>query len=811
MGEAVRGWVREGFHALRSVRRAPAYAVVVILTLGLGIGVNSAIFSAINGVLLQPLPYEHGPRLVRVQAGPINSVGIPAGPSPMDLLDLKERSNALSDLVEYHTMFFNLLEEGVDPERVQVGVVSWDFFQVMGVPPLHGRLFVSEEDAIGAEPVLLLGYDYWVRRYGADPGVVGRVVEMNNRPHRIVGILPQVPTYPNQNDVWMPWYACPFRVGDGWHLNRSARGLLVVGRVEAETPVLEAQAEMEHLAQQLHNEFPDSYSPDASVGAEVTPLKEVLTRDARPTFWILMCMSGLVLLIACANVANLTLTRVNQRRHEVAVRAALGAGRLRITRQFVLESLILALAGAGVAVAVAYGTVGALSSFASVLTPRFAEVRVDRWVLAFTTAVAVASGLLLGAAPLVLDRRIGTTLRDARGSSAAGARVRNGLVAVQVAVTVVLLIGAGLMVRSFAELTSVNPGFEADRVLTVTVDLDWARYTDAESRRDFFAQLLGRIGDRPGVEAVAVAGDFPMSGTTFQNQAGLDVEGRPRDPGTDAPTVGLRTVSEGYFETLGIDLLAGRTFEHADEADAAPVAVVSRALAEQHFGGRDPIGRRISTDGGLSWMTVVGLVDDVLQSGPDGEAGADLYRPFRQGGGVRRILVKARGEPSALVRPVTEDVLAQDPRQPVSFIQTLEEAQAERVASPRTIMGLLAAFGLVALVTAAAGLFGVVAWSVEQQRKETGIRLALGEERRSLLARIFRRSLTLVGIGLLAGLAVAAFTVQAVEGLLFAVTPLDPATWAGVCLLLLAVAVAAIAGPALRGTRVSPMRVLRVE
>ena len=412
---------------------------------------------------------------------------------------------------------------------------------------------------------------------------------------------------------------------------------------------------------------------------------------------------------------------------------------------------------------------------------------------------------------MVLDRGIGTTLRDGRGSTAAGARVRGALVAIQVGVTVVLLVGAGLMVRSFAALTAVDPGFDVEGGLTVTVDLDWARYTDGQSRRDFFDQLLTTLGDRPGIESVAVAGDFPMSGTTFQSQAGLDLEGRPRDPGVYAPTVGLRTVSEGYFETLGIDLVAGRSFRNGDAADADPVAVVSRSLADRHLGRGDPVGRRLSIDGGHTWMTVVGVADDVLQSGPDAEAGEDLYRPFRQGGGVRRILVKTRGEPSGMVRPVTEAVLALDPRQPVSFVQTLAEARDERVASPRTITGLLTVFGLVALVTAAGGLFGVVAWSVQQQRRETGIRLALGEARGAILARTFRRGLTLVGAGLLVGLAVAFFAVRAVERFLFGVAPLDPTTWVGVCLVLTVVAVAAIAGPAVRGTRVSPMRVLRVE
>ncbi len=802
-------WVRDLKSALRVFRRARGYAAVVVLTLGLGIGANSAIFSAINGVLLQPLPYEHGDRLVRIQAGPIGAGGVPAGLSPLDMADMRDRSNVVDDMLEYHTMFFNLIEDGVDPERTQVGVVSWDFFQVMGVPPLHGRLFTPDEDRIDAEPVLLLGYDYWVRRYGADPSVVGRMVEMNNRPHRIVGVLPQVPTYPNQNDVWMPWYACPFRVADSWHLNRSARNLLTVGRLRAGADEHAAHAEMDQLAHELHGEFPETYAADARIGARVVPLKEELTSGARPTFVILMAMAALVLAIACANVANLTLARVNRRRHEIAVRAALGAGRMRLARQFVTESVVLALAGAALAVVVAYGTVGLLSNFASNLTPRFAEVQVDAWVLFFTGLVALATGVVIGTVPLALDRRPGLALRDGKGSAGvAGSRARGVLVAAQVSLATVLLVGAGLMVRSFSTLVSVDPGFDPDNVLTVTLDLDWARYTTAEDRRQFFTLLTERVEQRSSVTSVAVGNDFPMSGATFQNTAALTLEGEETNPESQ---VSLRQVSEAYFETLGIEMVAGRAFDANDQPGAEPVAIVSRALVERYLTDREPLGARLSIDGGQTWLVVVGVAGDVRQSGFDADPGFDLYRPLLQAGGGRRLLIRSAADPSSLVRPVTEDVLAIDPRQPVSFVQTLEEAQADRVASPRTVAGLLGIFSLVALITAAAGLFSVIALAVGQQQREIGIRMALGESRSSVVTRILRRGMLLVVGGLTVGVGAAVWASGMLERLLFGVTAVDPTTYASVVALLLAVAVVAIAGPALRGSRVSPMVTLRSE
>ncbi|MEM7414808.1 MAG: ABC transporter permease [Gemmatimonadota bacterium] len=803
-------WLGMWKDGIRVVRRSPGFAAAIIITLGLGIGANSAIFSLINGVLIQPLPYSSGSELVRLRAGPVGAGGTPGNLSPLELVDLRERSRSLDAVLEYHTMFFNLLETDREPERVQVGVVSWNFFQTLGVDPVVGRAFSEDEDHLDAEPVLILGYDYWLSRFGGDPDVVGRSVEMNNRPHRIVGVLPPVPTYPNQNQVWMPWYACPFRSADSWHLNRQARSLHTVGRLADGVDVAAAEAEIDRIAQDLRAEFPDDYPGVDRVSADLLPLKEELTTGAQGPLLTLMAMSVLVLLIGCANVANLTLARVSRRQGDLVVQSALGASHGRIVRQLIGESLVLSLGGAVVAVAIAFGAVGLLADWAQALSPRFNEISVDGWVLAFTALISVAVGVGVAAGPALFSTRDVTTLRERSSSgSRASQRFRSGLVVVQVAIAFVLLSGSALMVRSMSNRLNVDPGFDVEDVLTLTIDLDWAAYPSRAEAVPFYRDLLTRIEERSQVEAAGVASDFPMSGSTFQSQRNLSIEGRPVDG--QPPTINARFVSPGYFDAIQIPLVRGRAFERSDDAQSEAVVLLSQAASVRHFSNGDPIGQRISTDGGQSWATIVGVVGDVRQADFESGLNEEIYFPFEQTGFVRRLLVRAAGDPGELARALTEDVYSVDPNQPVSFVQTLEDAASARVASPRTITTLLSLFALVALVTAAFGILSVVAFTTSQRRHEIGVRLALGGERRDVVLMVLTRGLTMIGAGLVVGCAVTLTLSEALSGFLFGVSASDPATLGGVALGLLAIATVATWLPAWRGSTVSPVDAFKAD
>lgn len=806
----MRGFRTDLKAALRVFRRSPGFAAVIVLTLGLGIGANSATFSAVNGVLLQPLPFDEGGQLVRVRHGGVDAGIQPGNLSPLEIADYRDGARTLAGIVEYHTMFFNLLEDGVEPERTQVGVVSWNYFDLLGVRPIHGRSFTPEEDVLGADPVLILGHAYWQRRFGGDPSVIGTVVQMNNRPHEIVGVLPPIPTYPNDNDVWMPWYACPFRAGDGWNLDRSARGLTTIARVAPGLTVEQVDADLSRVARDLHHEHTASY-PQAvdSVDATVVPLKEELTAGARPTFLVLIAMSGLVLLIACANVANLMLARINGRQQEIAVRSALGAGRGRILRHLATESVLLAMAGAVVALGVAYLSVGALSAFASGLTPRFQEVRVDGWVLAFTVLTALVTGVVVGALPAGFRTPMAERLREAKGSGGlAGQRVRGALVVSQVAVAFVLLVGAGLMLRSLSNLLSVDPGYRSEGVLGVTVDLDWARYTTPQDGRAFFRSVLERLEARPDVVSAAVASDYPMSGARFQSSAAVVAEGADT-VGARPPELNLRFVTPGYFETLGMTVLKGRAFEAADDEGGPLVAVLSAGAARRLFGTQDPLGRRVSSTG--TTATVVGIVGDVRQAGLDSEAAEEVYLPYFQAGFGRQLLVRTAVPPMMLARALREEVYAVDPNQPVSFVQTLDEAQAASAESPRTIALLLSIFAAIAMATAAAGIASVISYSVAQRRREIGIRMALGARRSRVASVIVRGGLLTVVLGLALGLVGALLLTRMLEGLLFGVRPSDPLTLVAVGTAFLVVGGSAALIPALRGTRIQPIEALRAD
>jgi putative ABC transport system permease protein len=804
-------------YGLRSLGKSRGFSAVVVLTLALGIGANTAIFSAVHGVLLRPLPFAGGDRVTVLRqqeklAG-LDDVRV----SPLEMADYRARSRTLSGIAEYHTMSFNLLNlvrHGA-PERVRTGVVSANFFQVLGVTPRLGRDFTAEDEKASAVPVLVLSYEYWQRSQGGDPAVIGRTLEMNDKAHTVIGVLPPVPQYPDTNDVYMPTTACPFRSIPQAATNRRMRMARAIARLKPGASLAQASAEIGEISRQMQREHPEDYPASQGYAASLFSLREELTRGARPTLLILLATVGLVLLIVCANVANLTLARQVGRERELAVRAALGADRGRLARQLLTESTLLACTGGVLGLLLAAGALRLLVTFVTRFTPRAGEISIDGPVLLFTLGVSLLTGLAFGALPAWSRHEPADALKeggDRSGAGGAGLRLRNGLIVAQLALSFMLLIGAGLMLRSLLKLHQVDPGFHTDRVLTAGIDLNWSRYNNDERQSDFYRRLLPRLSALPGVTSAAFGSTFPLNDSRPWNNT-LRIEGRPLPEGQAAPLVDLRVASPEYFRTIGVPLLAGRAFTDGDDAaagKAAGVAVINQSMARHFWGSRDPLGQRISFDSGETWRTVVGVVGDVKQYGLDRAVTDEVYRPleqFPQLGG--NLLLRTSGSPQALESGLRDALRAVDPEQPLFGVRTLEEARTESLAAPRLTATLLGLFALLALVITATGIAGLIAFSVSRRTHEIGIRMALGAVPGSVLWMVLQQGAVLVLSGLALGIAGALAFTRVLSNLLFQVQPTDPLTFLTVFLTLLTVAAVACLVPARRATSIQPIVALR--
>jgi predicted permease len=808
---ALEGLQQDIRYGLRSLRQTPAFTAAVVLTLALGIGANTAIFSVVNGVLLRPLPYGEPERLVVVRQTLTQPATPSLGFSEKELLDYRTSSRALESFVEYHTMSFTLLGNR-EAERVQTGVVSPEFFDFLGVTPLLGRTFRADDDKPGAEAVLVLSYDYWQRRHGGDPAVVGKVFRMNNRPHTVVGVLPNVPQFPNQNDVYMPSSACPFRSSAQTRENRAARMLSVYGRLRPGVTLEQARADLATVANRMATDHADLYPKGSGFGAQALRLGDELTLRAKPTLLVLLGAVGCVLLIACANVANLMLARMLRRGRELAMRAALGAGRGRLVRQLLTESTLLALVGGAIGLGLAAAALRLLVAFTARFTTRASEVHVDASVLVFTLVVSVLTGMLFGALPALTARPELALVMKQESSRAGGGfgprRARSLLVVSQVAFSFMLLIAAGLMLRSFWKLQQVDPGFRSENVLTAGLSLNWSKYDTGDKVRRFGQDLLQKVDADPEVRSAALSYSVPLGQSQPYNRR-FQIEGRPVEEAA-RPTLDFRVVSPRYFETIGQRLVRGRFFEAGDDQNAAPVAVVNEACARHYWGDKDPIGQRVSFgDEEEPWVTIVGVVGDVRYYGLDREPGHELYRPFAQQPGWGAVLVRTRVEPTRTVATLQRVVRELDPEQPVDRIRPLSEVRSESVARPRLTAVLLGIFALVALLITTAGIGGVLALSVSQRTVEIGVRMAMGAERHAVLRMILEQGLGLVLAGLALGLLGAFALSSAIERLLFGVPGTDPLTYATVAMLLLGVAAIACLLPARRAASVDPLVALR--
>lgn len=806
-------------YGVRMLRKNPAFAVLAILALTLGIGANTAIFSVLQSVLLRPLPYRDGQQIVVLHQPNITNPD--TGFSVPEKLDYSA-AKSFSDVVEYHNMNFTILGK-TTAERVKTGVVSANFFDMFGVKPILGRTFSPEDDKLGAPAVLIFSYEYWRKNQNGDPDIIGKTFEMNDRVHTVVGVLPPVPQYPDENDVFMPVSACPYRSAAGLIANRGGRMLSLFARLRPNVTVEQSAAELTAIASGLHKEYPKYYPAVKGYSVADALLKSELTQNARPTLIVLFVAATFVLLIACANVANLTLARMSRREKELMLRAALGAGQSRVLRQLITEGLLIALPSALLGVAFASGSLKLLAQFAARLTPRAREIHMDGWVLAFAIAAAVFTSVVFGSLAAFRSRKdIVTNLKESssQSTSAVGKRTHGLLVVAQVAFSFVVLIGAGLMIRSLLNLQRTDPGFQPERVLTMRIDPNWSKLLKADQQfrvqqnRLLGRRLIEKLSNQPGFQSVALASGSPLSPDSLQNGPFANpfiIEGTVPTDASAIPQSTQRAISPSYFRVIGTPLLRGRFFSESDLADSTPVAIISQSLADRYWKGADPTEKRISLDTGQTWLRIVGVVGNVRDFGIEHQPEDTIFVPVEQNPTSRAVLIHATGNAHSIELEARQAVQQVDSEIAISNVETLEDARAESLASPRVTAELLAIFGGLALLIATTGVGGVLALLVSQRTREIGIRMAMGAQRTDVLRMVMGQGLGIVVIGIIIGAFGGLALTRLFKTLLYGVTPADPVTFVGVAAVFLATAAIACYLPARRATQVDPLVALRSD
>jgi putative ABC transport system permease protein len=800
-------------YGLRTLAKNPAFTSIAILALALGIGANSAIFSVVDAVLLRPLPFKNPQQLVMVWENAAH-LGFPKNtPSPANFLDWQKQATAFSGMAAMVERSFNLTGVG-EPERLDGRRVSANLFELLGVRALHGRIFVPDDDKPGTH-VALLSYSLWQRRFGSDPGVIGRAVTLNGESYTVIGVMPQLlqlPGYANRDDqLWVPIAFPPPEAAE-----RGNHFLEVIARLKSDVTLKQAQAEMETIAARLAQQYPDY---NTRIGATVIPLHEQVVGDIRPALLVLLGAVGFVLLIACANVANLLLARAAVRQKEIALRLALGASRSRLTQQLLTESVLLAVFGAGLGLLLAFAGIRILKTFIPASISQVETITIDARVIIFTALVAVLTGIAFGLAPAIHGSHLNLNdmLKEGGQDSAGGSkghRMRGLLVIGEVAVSFVLLIGAGLLINSFLHLRNLDPGFRADHLLTMKVDLSEMKYPDRDRRAAFFDEVIRRARALPGVRSAAVAGNLPL--TYDGDSAIISVEGLPDPPPDQRPDVIYRAIGPEYFQTMGISLVRGRDFTDQDNADSKEVVVISEKTAQRFWPGQDPLGKRLKTGSSTSstpWREVIGVVKDVRQNNFIAPPKMQMYFTYRQLKNIaaNALVVRTMIEPMSLATSVRDVIWSVDKDQTVADIDAMDHIVAAAVARQRFSMLLLGIFAALALLLASVGIYGVMSYSVVQRTREIGIRIALGARRSDVLQMTVKQGLKLVGAGMIIGLAAAFILTRLMATLLFGITATDPITFFSISLVLLAVAILASYVPALRATKVDPIIALRAQ
>jgi putative ABC transport system permease protein len=797
-------------YGARMLLKKPGFTLIAVLTLALGIGANTAIFSVVNAVLLRPLPYSESERLMQIFLNNPETASARGGYGNADFQALRERNQSFEKIAAISPGNSFSLTGGGSPEQVVGAVVTAEFFDMLGARPRRGRTFLAGEDKPGSPRAVVVSHGFWKKHLSSNPDAVGQTVTLNNESYTVIGVM--APDFRftafGPAELWTALQLPPPRV-------RPPYSLRVIGRLKPGVSAEQAQAEVNAIANQIQQQYPRS-TPKV---ARAEPFKHAIVGDAQLSLSLLLGAVFFVLLIASVNVANLLLARATEREREIAVRSALGASRLRLIRQALTECALLALLGAMLGWLLAQWGVDLIVSLSPENLPRFDEISVDMRVLGFTLLMACFSGLVFGLAPALQSSQVdlNTTLKEGGRSGAEGSRrnrLRSLFIVSEFALALLLLVGAGLMIRSFLRLQRVNPGFAPDRVLTAEIVLPQSSYREAARVGAFQRQLLQRVQALPGVESASVSMALPPNLLIMRNPFAL--EGPAPPPGQSLPLAEQVLVSPDYFRTLGIQQLAGRAFTDADDANAPQVVIINETLARQYFPQQDPVGKRLQT-GDYSprgpWLTIVGVVADVKYSGLNEPPQPALYTSFQQNLWWRSMFlaVKADGDPLGLVNAVRNEVWAVDRDLPVSQIKTMDQLMSDAVAEPRAYTLLLGALGAVALLLAAVGIYGVMSYAVTQRTHEIGVRMALGAQSGAVLRLVVGAGMKLALLGMAIGLLAAFALTRLMSKLLFDVSATDPVTFALIALLLMGVAFLSCYLPARRATKVDPMTALRWE
>ena len=806
-------------YALRSLSRARGFTIAVVLTLGLGIGANTAIFSVIRGVLLKPLPHKDGDRLLYLR----QSVNGPGGEniafSVPEIDDFRNNSKSLGGIAEYSQTTFTLLGKD-DAVRINVGLVTGNYFQIMGLSTILGRPTNAGDDGKGVPPVMVLTNEYWQRRFGGDPAVIGRIVKLDGRPVEIIGVVQSAPSFPQRMDALMNMVISEHHTSALMENGRTHRMTEVIARLAPGATIEQARTEVASIRQRVQAEFKEAYDPGSGYKVTVYPFQEVLGERARLTLYLLMAAAAFVMIISAANVANLTLMRGIRREQELVVRAALGAGVARLRRLLLVENLVLTLMGAVLGLVIAVGGVRLLISLAERYSPRANEISLDGMVLGFTLLLALVVALLLSfVASIPREGRLGALISaglNRMSGSLAKQRLQRSLVVAQIAVSVVLLAGAGLLTRTMLQLAEVDTGLKTEEVLTMEIPMGFGGQRPDAEVKQLYERMKLEVAALPGVSEVGVGSSMPLRSSQFQLE--IKAEGKTLGVGEAQPRAEFRTVSPEYFGASGIPLLSGRAFYTTDQEKSGDVVILNKTAADQLFPGTDAVGRRVAWTGdvlrfiGISgdWRTVVGVVGDTKDAGLDAPTVPVMFMPFAQEATFQGgLVIRAASDAASLAHGATRVVRNIVPQDPIENVLTIGQIKDQSVAPRRLNAALVSSFGILAVIIAAVGIAGVLAFSVSARTNEIGIRMSLGADSGRVQRMVLIEGGVLLAIGLALGVGGAIAGMRMIRGLLFGVTPYDPATLIGVAIVMAAVGIAACWLPALRAARIDPAITMR--